>query len=260
MIRNTFCILDGIGEKTERKLWRSGVLTWDDFLDADDLLGLSPERKRLLNESLFLHQAELRKGNAPYFFRHVKQREHWRLFEPFRGHTVCLDIETNGYQPDAGGYVTLVGLFDGFDYKCLVRGKDLTADNLSRELEPYKCLITFYGASFDVPFLLKSFHGVVFNIPHFDLCFAAQRLGLQGGLKKIETILGIERDEDTRGLTGYDAVRLWEYYRRGSAEALELLIKYNREDTVNLMGIASTVYERLRHATGIEEYISCGVA
>ena len=44
------------------------------------------------------------------------------------------------------------------------------------------------------------------------------------------------------------------------SEALERLIKYNREDTVNLMQIATILYERLKHSTGIEEYLSCGVA
>lgn len=260
MIQNTFCILDGIGEKTERKIWESGILSWDDFLDAEDLLGLSRERKGLLNESLFLHQRELRRGNAPYFFDTLKQREHWRLFELFRDHAVCLDIETNGFQPSQGGYVTMVGLYDGYDYKCFLHGRDLTAENLSRELSQYKCLITFYGACFDVPFLLRTFSGVQFNIPHFDLCFASKRLGIQGGLKRIETYFGIERDCDTKGLNGYDAVKLWESAKRGSSESLDLLVKYNREDTVNLMEIASQIYERLRQATGIEAYISCGVA
>jgi len=109
-------------------------------------------------------------------------------------------------------------------------------------------------------FLLRSFPGVRFDIPHFDLCFAAKRLGFRGGLKRLETEMGIERDEDVRGLDGYDAVRLWEHARSGSEEARSLLIKYNREDTVNLMGIAATLYERLRVSTGIGAYLSCGTS
>jgi uncharacterized protein YprB with RNaseH-like and TPR domain len=79
-------------------------------------------------------------------------------------------------------------------------------------------------------------------------------------LKKLEHDLGIERDEAVVGLDGYDAVKLWESARKGSTEALERLIKYNREDTVNLMQIATILYERLKQSTGIEEYLSCGVA
>lgn len=259
MIRNSFCILDGIGEKLERRLWAGGVLSWEGFMAAGQVLGFSPERKRIFDEALTVYNAELQSGNAPFFAGRIRRREHWRLYDIFRSGAVCLDIETNGYQPDAGGYITVVGLYDGYEYTSLVRGENLTAENLKRALRPYSCLITFYGAAFDVPFILRSFNGgVSFDMPHFDLCFAARRLGFKGGLKRLEVELGIERDEEVKGFDGYDAVRLWEHARRGSEEARSLLIKYNREDTVNLMGIAATLYERLRLSTGIEEYLSCG--
>lgn len=260
MIRNTFCILDGIGEKRERRLWREGILTWEDFARADELLGFSRERKRQFDENLAHDTVELEAGNARYFARTIKRREHWRLFDIFKDDAVCMDIETNGYQPGFGGYVTCVGFYDGFDYRCLLRGDDLTAENINRELSRYKCLVTFYGAAFDVPFMLRSFRGLTFDIPHFDLCFAAKRLGFKGGLKKLEHEFGIEREESVRGLDGYDAVKLWDLARRGSHQALETLIKYNREDTVNLMMMAHVFYEKLRHLTGIEEYLACGVA
>ena len=260
MIKNTFCSLDGIGEKLERRLWREGILTWEDFLGAKAPLGFAPERKRFFDESLFHDRAELDAANAVYFSRRIRRREHWRLFDFFREGAVCLDIETNGYQPDRGGGVTVVGLYDGLDYTCLVRGENLSGETLKRELSRYKCLITFYGAAFDVPFLLRSFGEVKIDIPHFDLCFAAKRLGIKGGLKKLEHELGIIRDESVQGLDGYDAVKLWEYGSRGSREALDTLVRYNREDTVNLMHIASVFYDRLRRSTGIEEYLSCGVA
>lgn len=260
MIRNTFCILDGIGEKLERRLWREGVLTWSDFMDADDVLNLSPEKKRFFDDSLSLYMHELDAGNAAYLAQAIKRREHWRLFNVFRRDAVCLDIETNGLQPGRGGYVTVVGLYDGYDYRSLVRGENLTLENINKELSGYKCLVTFYGAAFDIPFLLRSFPGVRFDIPHFDLCFSARRLGFHGGLKKLERSLEIERDEAVRGMDGYDAVKLWEHARRGSNEAMELLIKYNMEDTVNLLEISEILYDRLRQSTGIEECLSCGIA
>ena len=260
MIKNSFCILEGIGEKLERRLWKEGILTWEDFLGAEELLGFSPERKSLFDRSLFQNSAELEARNARHFSAMVRRREHWRLFDFFRESAVCLDIETNGFQPGSGGVVTVVGLYDGYDYKCFVRGENLSAESLNRELSRYKCLVTFYGATFDIPFIMRSFSGVRFDMPHFDLCFAAKRLGIKGGLKKLEHNLGIEREEAVQGLDGYDAVKLWEGARKGSHDALGLLVKYNREDTVNLMQIASVFYERLRQSTGIEEYLSCGVA
>jgi uncharacterized protein len=260
MIKNTFCILDGIGEKLEKRLWKEGILTWEDFTDAAQLLGFSSERKKSFDESLIRDKIELASGNAGYFSKRLKRREHWRLFNFFRNDAVCLDIETNGFQPNSGGYVTVVGLYNGYDYKCLVKGENLTEENLRKELEQYKCLITFYGAGFDIPFLLRSFSGIEFNMPHFDLCFGVKRLGFRGGLKKLEYDLGIEREESVVGLDGYAAVKLWESARKGSTESLERLIRYNREDTVNLMQIAAIIYERLKNSTGIEEYISCGIA
>ncbi len=260
MIRNSFCILDGIGEKLERKLWKEGILTWEDFTAAKRVLSFGPERKGIFDASLSVLGEELAAGNAPFLASRIRRREHWRLYDAFREGTVCLDIETNGYQPDRGGYVTVIGLYDGYDYKSLVRGENLTPENLERELQRYKCLVTFYGAAFDVPFILRSFSGISFDMPHFDLCFAAKRLGFHGGLKRLEVELGIQRDDDVKGLDGYDAVRLWEHARKGSDQARALLVKYNREDTVNLLWIASTLYERLRLSTGIGEYLSCGTA
>jgi uncharacterized protein YprB with RNaseH-like and TPR domain len=260
MIRNTFCILDGIGEKLERRLWREGVLTWNDFTGADELLGFGKEKKSFLDDCLLQDARELRADNASYFSRRIRRREHWRLFDFFKGDAVCLDIETNGLQPNSGGVVTVAGFYDGYEYKSLVRGENLSTENLNRELSRHKCLITFYGAAFDIPFILRSFSGVKFDLPHFDLCFAAKRLGMKGGLKRLEQELDIVRDKSVQGLDGYDAVKLWEHVRRGSREAMETLIRYNREDTVNLMQMASIFYERLRQSTGIEEYLSCGVA
>ncbi len=257
MIRNTFCTLDGIGEKLERRLWREGVLTWDDFTGADELLGFSGERKSFLDDCLLQDAKELLADNAAYFSRRIKRREHWRLFDFFKDGAVCLDIETNGLQPNSGGYVTVIGLYDGYDYKSLVRGDNLTAESLGRELARYKCLVTFYGAAFDIPFICRTFSEIRFDLPHFDLCFAAKRLGMKGGLKRLEQELDIIRDESVQGLDGYDAVKLWEHAKKGSREAMETLIRYNREDTVNLMRIASIFYDRLRQSTGIEEYLSC---
>jgi uncharacterized protein YprB with RNaseH-like and TPR domain len=254
MIRNTFSILNGVGEKLERRLWRSGVLTWEDFLHAGDVEFLSPARKAACDAFLAEASARLYEGDAAYFRGRLKSSEHWRLFDIFRGRAVCLDIESNGYPAGAGGYPTVVGLYDGVDYKAFVIDEDLTAENLMERVEGYKYLVTFFGSAFDVPFLERTLPGFRLNVPHFDLCFGSRRLGMRGGLKKIERTLGIEREEATRDMDGYDAVLLWERALRGSAEALELLVAYNREDTVNLMDIAAAVYNGLRSATGIEAY------
>lgn len=253
MIRHTFSILSGVGENIERKLWREGILTWEDFLGSSGLDFVSSMRKSHYDEALLTASTRLREGDSSYFRDRLRRREHWRLFDCFRESAVCLDIETNGYPPERGGCPTVVGLYDGRSYRTLVRGEGLTAGGLMEALSEYKYLITFFGSAFDVPFLERSLLGFALNLPHFDLCFAARRLGMRGGLKRIEASLGIERAEATRGMDGYDAVLLWEQWASGNREALELLVMYNREDTVNLMGIADTVYRGLKSSTGIEE-------
>lgn len=260
MIRNTFSMLNGIGEKLERRLWAGGILTWEDFVAASDIGFISPERKAAFDWSLYTAAQKLGERDAVFFARNVRRREHWRLFEIFKRDSLYLDIETNGLMPGRGGYVTVVGLYDGHDWRCLVAGDNLTAENLRRELSGYKCLVTFYGSSFDVPFLQRIFPEVRFDMPHFDLCFAAKRLGIGGGLKKIEVLFDIERDGEVKGMDGYDAVRLWEYARRGDEDARRLLLCYNREDTINLLRIADILYHRLKQSTGIEEHLVCGAA
>lgn len=68
---------------------------------------------------------------------------------------------------------------------------------------------------------------------HIDLCPKCWEKGLWGGLKKVEKMLGIERE--TEGVDGRTAMRWWrEYKENGSLEILNELLRYNYEDIVNL--------------------------
>ncbi len=254
MIRNTFSLLNGIGERFERYLWRKGILTWDDFCNCEKITGINPARKDSYDRQLSELSSQLLKGNAEFFASVMKRSEHWRLFEEFRGEAVCLDIETNGLHYKYGGYITLIGLYDGFDWKYLIRGENLSSKNLYRELNGYKYLITFYGSVFDMPFILNSFPDLKINIPHYDLCTASRKLGIKGGLKKIETLFDIPRDDSVKGFNGYDAVRLWQRFQNGSFAARELLLKYNMQDTVNLFTLADILYKMMRRHSGIDNY------
>jgi hypothetical protein len=255
MIRNTFSILCGIGEKLERRLWREGILTWNDFVGSAPPAFLSAPRKALHDELLAEAEERLAAGDAAWFVDLLKPGEQWRLFDVWRNETVYLDIETNGLPADEGGVATVVGLYDGADYRAFVRGEGLTPRALTDALAPYKQVVTFFGSVFDIPFLYRALPGFRMKIPHFDLCFAGKKVGLGGGLKKVEVTLGIKRDGDVVGLTGYDAVHLWRRARTGDGATLDRLITYNREDTVNLARVAREVYGRLREASGIEEFL-----
>ncbi|OYR86418.1 exonuclease, partial [Halorubrum sp. E3] len=138
--------------------------------------------------------------------------------------------------------VTTVSFHQGGETTTLVAGEDLTARRLREQFADASLLATFNGARFDVPFLETSFD-VEIDTPHLDVMYPAKRIGLSGGLKPIEKQLGIDRDRPD--ISGRDAVRLWREYERGDEAALETLVSYNREDTVNLRTLADEVCARL---------------
>ncbi|NKB82561.1 MAG: exonuclease [Nitrospirales bacterium] len=249
MLQSTFVFLKGNGESTERCLWEAGIRNWHDFLASSSLPGIATARKNLYDEYMYHLLAEYQQGNFRFFARCLKPRDHWRLFDTFRTRTVFLDIETTG-EPAGIGYVTLVGLYANGQTTTLIRNETLTADRLESELSRYDLIVTFFGTSFDVPYLRTTFPTLRIDHAHFDLCFAARRLGLRGGLKHIEQELGLARSANIQGLDGWDAVRLWRAWENGQTEAKALLCDYNEADVRNLEPLAEHLYAMLRERSG----------
>ncbi len=244
MLTSTFVLLSGVGPATERRFWQEGLLTWEHFLKQSQVAGLSPHRKHWYDGELALAQAQFEAGHLSYFASRLPSREHWRFFPINPARTLYLDIETTGTAPHEGE-VTLVGLHRNGETLSLIRGENLTSDRLQAELDQSDLLVTFFGSSFDVPFLRAKFPRLTISMPHFDLCFAARRVGRRGGLKQIEHDVGIERNSALHGLDGWDAVRLWANWCAGDAAALELLRDYNAADTANLVPLAHLLYDEL---------------
>lgn len=244
MLESTFIFLKGVGEYTERRLWDDGIATWDAFLAAPALAGIAPARKSLYDAEVAAARDQFRQRNARYFSRCLKPRDQWRLFDAFRTRTVFLDIETTGTTPPSGE-VTLVGLYSAGRMTTLILDETLTGRRLAEELEQYDLIVTFFGSVFDLPFLRAKYPGLPLDQPHFDLCFAARRLGYHGGLKRIESTLGITRPASVQGMEGWDAVRLWQQWRAGDEESLRRLVTYNAADTKNLEPLAEQLYREL---------------
>lgn len=243
MLTNTFIHASGIGYHTEMRLWRQGILTWEDYLNAEAHLSLSSLQKHNLSAALHDARQALSEGDASYFARVLSPSDTWRAYPEFAASTVYLDIETTGTnETDA---VTVIGLYDGHETCSFVRGHNLEdfPDTLSR----YQQIITFFGRGFDVPVLRRVFPQIDFDsLIHIDLCHVFHRMGIKGGLKKIERQFGIQRSPDTDGMDGFDAVRLWYAYLQGNKQALDLLIHYNREDIVNLEPLMRYAYTTMR--------------
>lgn len=231
MLRATFLHFSGIGPVTEADLWRSGVGDWSDLAGRPGALGLSETSRRRLGLEVTSSERALAARDAEYFGRRLPGREHWRLYPEFARETAFLDIETTGLSPYEG-IVTVVSVHGADGTRTFVAGEDL--EELPAYLGRYALLVTFNGSRFDLPFLEVRFPELVPPSVHVDLRFLLYRLGLSGGLKRIEERLGIGDRSGVEGVHGLDAVRLWQEFRRGSAAALDRLVRYNRADTVNL--------------------------
>lgn len=239
MLERTFIHIQGIGAKTEKGLWKRGIRRWQDFLLFPGTV-FSPERDDLVRSALEDSLAHL--DDAGYFARLLPVSEIWRLFWSFEKRAAYIDIETSGSYQGAGE-ITVIGLYDGSEVMSFVNGRDL--EEFQDAVAGYDLMVTFNGASFDVPVIKRWFRGLKLPPAHLDLRHVLKRLGYRGGLKSIERQVGIIREEDVAGLDGYDAVMLWNAYQWGDEASLERLIRYNAADIVSLKVLAEMAYDRL---------------
>ena len=141
-----------------------------------------------------------------------------------------LDIETC-----AGGAVTVVGIYrEDRGFRQLVGG-EITDVAVWEALEGVDILCTYNGDRFDLPVLEREIRlDLRSRFRSLDLLRECRRVGLKGGLKRMEARFGIARA--TRGMNGWDALRLWARYETGGyRQALQTLLEYNREDVMNLV-------------------------
>ena len=238
-IENSFIPVEGVGEKTEQKLWKAGVMTWNEF----DGSVVGPTRAERIHNFISTARNHLDEGNAHYFGEVFPSESYWRLYENFIEETCFLDIETTGLN-EWNDEVTMVGLYQGEEMTTLIRGKNLSHSKLSGELQRAKLLVTFNGEEFDLPFLERTL-SIEVDIPHIDLMRVCRQLDYRGGLSFIERQVGIERDRPN--LSGEDAVRLWREYERGNETSLDTLIDYNQEDVMNLEALMDVVTSQLHN-------------
>jgi uncharacterized protein YprB with RNaseH-like and TPR domain len=249
VLTQTFCHIPGIGRDTERRLWSEGCHDWDCLLQnsRDFSYGNASYDTviRMVNES----QEALANKNHQYFASKLGRSEAWRAWPHFQDACAYLDIETDG--SNHGEAVTMVGIYDGSKFRCLIKNADL--EDFRDYVTHFSMIVTFFGSVFDLPMLCKRFKGLEFDHIHLDLCFTLKDLGYKGGLKKIEKQLGINRVAEVEGLGGMDAIRLWRAHQAGSPSALKTLIEYNREDVENLPKLAQVAYDGMSRAAKLAQ-------
>lgn len=161
-----------------------------------------------------------------------------------------LDIETSFnnaltvvgvFRPDRGFFVQLVG--------------DLaTQENLLNALDGATNIVTYNGNRFDLPMLNRCLSINLFALfDSHDLMYECLRKGLKGGLKAVEKRLGISRSIFGKG--DDDPRFLWDRFRSfGDQAALERLLEYNRQDTLNLFLLEERLFN-LPPRGSIEDYV-----
>ena len=229
MLKKTFCHTSGISQNTEKLLWENGIFSWNDFLERFDSINFLPDsKKEKIRTEILFSKDYLNENNINYFRDKLVGKEHYRLAN--FGKIAYVDIETTGlskYSHD----ITVIGIYDGEESKIYVNGQNL--EEAYEYLKDFDIIVTFNGKTFDLPFIEEK-SGNKYDIVHLDLRYMLKEIGLSGGLKSIEEEVGIVRPDEVQGVDGFEAVRLWKRYLKGDEEALEILLKYNEEDIVNL--------------------------
>lgn len=238
-VENTFLGAQQVGEKTERRLWEQGATHWEAF--DRSYRGIGSTRAECIEQYIDRGQAALDAGDPGFFGERFPSRERWRLYESFQEQACFFDIETTGLDAHSS-VVTTVTLHQDGETRTLVRGDDLTGEELTAAFEPAELLVTFNGARFDIPFLETEFD-IDLDRPHIDLLPTCRRADIRGGQDEVEDRLGIDRS--LPDVDGREAVRLWYQHERGVDGALDRLIEYNREDTENMVPILERTVDRL---------------
>lgn len=243
MLQQTFIHIPGVGRQTELGLWQHGIRSWDDADRFEKRFGYAGVKlQQKLDEYIPQSREAIRRKDASFFQRLSTLGEAWRIFPEFADQCVYLDIESTGLS-SVFDSVTMVGLYDGRKYNVFIEGHNL--EDFQAELKKYSVVVTFNGSGFDLRFLRLAFPNLTLPPVHIDLRWTTRRLGMKGGLKEVERLMGISRPAEIEDIGGYDATVLWSRYQRGDKAALEQLIQYNTEDVVHLKAIMEMTYDRL---------------
>jgi hypothetical protein len=244
VLQSTFQLARGVGPAAERRLWRAGVACWSDLPSAP-ARAVSRRADPLLRAAVDDAKAALDVGDVARLARLLPASEAWRLFGAFGTDAVYLDIETGD---DVWGLegISAIGLLDRDGPRLLLAGRDL--DQFPALARDWSLLVTFNGASFDVPILRRAFPAWTPPAAHIDLRHVLARLGHHGGLKAIEDALEdlhLRRPPHLRGIDGWDACGLFRRGQQGDGAALRRFAEYNLYDVVNLRTLAAYAYNAL---------------
>jgi len=243
MLTSTFVHIKGIGKDTEQNIWDSKIYNWHEFLENHSQVNIGSSKKQRMISSVKESVKRIQQKDYSYFLNSLPRSEHWRIYPELKERCCFLDIETTGLSKQYHD-ITLIGIYDGKEPKIFMNGKNL--EDFQYELKKYKLLVTFNGSCFDLPFIKEHFPKVQFDHFHVDLRFVLANLGYRGGLKSIESQLGLKRDNSITNVDGFEAVRLWHRYKRGDNSALVKLTDYLKADISNLKPLMDFAFKEMK--------------
>ncbi|MGE0757255.1 MAG: ribonuclease H-like domain-containing protein [Pirellulaceae bacterium] len=213
--------------------------TWHDVLALADQL---PARLRAgVLEEVQRCLAALAAGNIDYFVHAFARSDTWRIVAHFIDEATFFDIETTGLEIDAP--ITVIMCWHRGRLHAFVEHENL--DGFLELLDDVRLLISFNGASFDVPRVLDAFHIPQLPCPHLDLRWSLYHRGCRGSLKDIAARAGIRRPEDLRSVDGAWAIQLWEQWVSGQdPTARQQLLRYCAADVLMLVMLAQRMASR----------------
>lgn len=235
-IQETFVLCKGIGPKADENIRQAGIQNWQMALECPELLPLSPKKTESLLLELNNLKEDLEASRWERLVEKLPNKEHWRVLIDRQSECSYFDIETDGLSMYEGAPTVICCLHRG-QMHTFIQGENL--DDFPDLLLEVDQLVSFNGASFDVPYVQCYFNIPTLPCAHVDLRWICHHKGFKGGLKSIEKELGLTRDDDIHGVDGLEAVWLWERYDRyGDVSALKRLVKYCQADVWGLEVLA----------------------
>ena len=241
-VSGSFLHLPGFGPRKIAAMRTRGVMTWQDLLRDQhlDLPGLddtAPDWVKTIRRC----EAAAVGGDVRFLVNTLHRSDHWRILADFSDRATYLDIETSGDQqaPD----ITLIIARHRGQLHIFTAEHNL--DRFLDLLDDITLLVTFNGASFDVPQMENHFRIPMRDIAHIDLRWVCYYVALRGGLKEIERAIGLIRPDDLIGMDGAEADWLWRRWKdTGNRKLLDRLTRYCAADVIGLEHLSAWLIAR----------------
>lgn len=230
--RCAFLHLPGFGPKKVEALRASGIVCWSDLLHHHhlDLPGLEDSAPEWV-KAIWRDEQAVAAKNLSHLVNTLHRSDHWRILADFLDQATYLDIETTGDQ-QRPEITLIIAKHKG---RLHTYTAEHNLDEFLHLLDDITMLVTFNGASFDVPQMENHFHIPLRDVAHIDLRWVCYHTQMRGGLKEIERAIGLIRPTDLIGMDGAEADWLWQRWKAtGNPALLNRLTRYCAADVIGL--------------------------